>query len=84
MVDFHYNSANEWTTIQRYVDLTGSQQVATGTYGYDETGRLTDLDYSFPAGSPSEAQQYEWAWDEGLADLWHPADFILEVCWPTG
>jgi RHS repeat-associated protein len=61
-VDFHYNPASEWTTIQRYADLDGYLAVATGTYTYDD-GRITGLSYTLANNSSSPA--YTWTWDDG-------------------
>ena len=47
--------------IARYANLAATQQVATGTYTYDDAGRLTGLAYTQPnsTGLPS----YSWSFD---------------------
>ena len=47
-VDFTYNAASQWSTIARYASLDATELVATGTYGYDSTGRLRSLGYTDP------------------------------------
>jgi hypothetical protein len=32
MVDFHYNADGQWNSIERYADMTGSQQVASEVF----------------------------------------------------
>ena len=45
-VDFGYSSVGQLGSATRYADLAGTELVATGSYGYDQFGRLTSLDYS--------------------------------------
>ena len=45
-VDFGYSSVGQLGSATRYADLTGTELVATGSYGFDEFGQLTSLDYS--------------------------------------
>ena len=45
-VDFAYGSVGQLGSATRYADLAGMELVATGSYGYDQFGRLTSLDYS--------------------------------------
>jgi hypothetical protein len=32
MVDFHYNADGQWKSIERFADLTGSQQVTSEVF----------------------------------------------------
>ena len=45
-VDFGYGSVGQLGSATRYADLAGTELVATGSYGYDQFGQLTSLDYS--------------------------------------
>ena len=45
-VDFGYSSVGQLGSVTRYADLAGTELVATGSYGYDQFGQLTSLDYS--------------------------------------
>ena len=59
-VDFTYDDAGQWDAVSRYADLAATDLVATGTYGYDDTGRLTDLTYT---KSGATLPDYDWAFD---------------------
>ena len=58
-VDFTYDDAGQWDAITRYADLAATDLVATGTYGYDATGRLTDLTYT----KTTTLVDYDWVFD---------------------
>ena len=55
LVTFSYNADNQFTTIDRYSDLTGSTLVAASGYGYDAIGRLTSLDQGNSTSSTAYA-----------------------------
>jgi RHS repeat-associated protein len=61
-VDFEYNAAGQYTSIERYDDLTGGagDLAAETAYDYDGIGRLTDLTHSL--GTVTFAD-YEWEYD---------------------
>jgi RHS repeat-associated protein len=59
-VDLAYNAAGQFTAINRYANLTGTQLVATSAYSYDGTGRLMGLTHS--KGGTTFAG-YGWAYD---------------------
>jgi len=59
-VDYTYDDAGQWAAISRYADLAATDLVATGTYGYDLTGRLTDLTY---AKTGATLPDYDWVFD---------------------
>lgn len=59
-VDLTYDDSGRFETITRYEDLTATDEIATTTYAYDTTGRLTSLDHAF--GTTSLAG-YTWTWD---------------------
>ncbi|MHB1036579.1 MAG: golvesin C-terminal-like domain-containing protein [Pirellulales bacterium] len=63
-VDFTYDIAGQWDTIDRYADLDGDDLVASGAYTFDETGRITGLEYTMQTGS-EPAPAYTWTWDAG-------------------
>ncbi|WP_233198707.1 MULTISPECIES: RHS repeat-associated core domain-containing protein [Pirellulaceae] len=64
-VDFAYDAEDkgQFTSITRYADLTGTELVATSTYGYDAADRLTSLTHA--DGGSSTLAGYTWAYDEG-------------------
>jgi YD repeat-containing protein len=49
------------STVTQYASLTPDQQVATGSYHFDDAGRLTGLGYTQPnsTGLPSYSWQYD-------------------------
>src|SRR4029077_2312659 len=59
-VDFAYNSAGQYTSISRYADTTGTNLVATSTYGYNGVGAMTSLSYD--KGGTNFAA-YTWSYD---------------------
>jgi RHS repeat-associated protein len=42
-IDFGYNALDQFTTINRYADLAGTNLVVSSTFGYDAANRLTGL-----------------------------------------
>ena len=58
-VTFGYDTAGEFSTINRYNDLSASQLVATSTYGFDGDGNLTSLAYT---KSGSALPSYSWTY----------------------
>ena len=59
-VDFAYNAAGQFTSIDRFADLAGTELVAATSYTYDGIGRLTDLTHG--QGSTVFAD-YGWSYD---------------------
>ena len=60
-VDLAYNALGQYTTITRYADLAGTQEVATSTYGYDLAHRLTSLTHAEGGGTLAD---YTWTYGE--------------------
>ena len=50
-VDFGYDGLGQFTSIERYSDLSGSQLVGNSTYTYDGLNRLTNLSHSNGSGT---------------------------------
>jgi YD repeat-containing protein len=44
-VDLAYNADGQYTSLSRYADTTGTNLVATSTFGYNGVGALTSLSY---------------------------------------
>jgi RHS repeat-associated protein len=61
-VDLSYNAVGQFTTIERYEDLAGTQLVATSNYSYDNAGRLTGLSHTKGANTLAD---YTWSYDAG-------------------
>ncbi|HBE68654.1 MAG TPA: hypothetical protein DDW52_10955 [Planctomycetaceae bacterium] len=59
-VDFSYNDIGQYTSIDRYSDLAGTQSVAQTTYQYDELNRLIDLRHR---NSTEDIAFYEYTYD---------------------
>ena len=59
-VDFAYNAAGQFASIDRFADLAGTELVAATSYTYDGIGRLTDLTHG--QGSTVFAD-YGWSYD---------------------
>ena len=60
-VDFGYNSAGQFESIQRYADTDGLELVAESSYSYDEVGRLNGLTHL--KGGTTFAD-YGFVWDD--------------------
>jgi RHS repeat-associated protein len=63
-VDFTYDAAGQYDTIARYASEYGIvwDEVATGTYSFDDAGRLTGLVYTQP--NSSDLPGHEWTFDQ--------------------
>jgi YD repeat-containing protein len=59
-IDLAYNAAGQFTTITRYSDLAGTQEVVTSAYGYDGIGRLTSLTHTHDSTTIAD---YDWTFD---------------------
>src|SRR5207302_10796553 len=59
-VDFTYNGDSQFATISRYADLTGTNLVATSTYGYNGKGAMTSLSHDKGA---TNLASYSWTFD---------------------
>lgn len=59
-IDLTYDDSNRLTSIVRYGDLAGTQQVSTSLYTYDTEGRPTALDHLFNSTTISS---YSWVWN---------------------
>src|SRR5207247_10390710 len=59
-VNLAYNSDGQYTSISRYADTTGTNLVATSTFGYNGVGALTNLSYD--KGGTNFAA-YTWGYD---------------------
>ncbi|NLE37604.1 MAG: hypothetical protein GX621_06220, partial [Pirellulaceae bacterium] len=61
-VDFSYDDAGQWAAITRYADTDGGagNLVATGTYTYDDAGRLVGLTYT---QGETELVEHQWFFD---------------------
>src|SRR5258708_20879163 len=59
-VNFAYNTDGQYTSISRYADTTGTNLVATSTYGYNRVGSITSLSYD--KGGTNFAS-YTWSYD---------------------
>ena len=64
-VDFSYDAEDksQFTSIDRYADLAGTELVATSTYGYDNADRLTSLDHV--DGTSTSLAGYGLSYDAG-------------------
>lgn len=60
-VDLTYNALSQFSTIQRFQDLAGTQLVTTGTFGYDNDARLTSLVHT--GASSNTLASYGWTFD---------------------
>ncbi len=58
--NFAYDNGDQPSTLTRYNNVAGSQTVATSTYGFDLTGRLTGLTY---AKGGTTLAGYNWSFD---------------------
>ena len=59
-VGFTYDNADQPSTLTRYNNLAGTQTVATSTYAFDLTGRLTGLTH---AKGATTLVDYDWSFD---------------------
>jgi RHS repeat-associated protein len=59
-VDFSYNAAGQFDRIARFADLAATKLVATGSYFYDNAGRLTSLGY---AKGATTLVAHSWSFD---------------------
>jgi RHS repeat-associated protein len=59
-VDFAYNSVGQFTSISRYADTTGTNLVATTTYGYNGDGAITSLSHTKGA---TTLNSFTWGYD---------------------
>jgi RHS repeat-associated protein len=59
-IDLTYTAANLLSTVDRYADLTGTNLVATSTWGYDAKGQATSLS-EVKGGTTLES--YTWTYD---------------------
>jgi len=59
-VDFAYNAVGQFTDIDRYQNLTGTQLVAHTDFGYDNLGRLTQIAHSKGANNLGT---FNYTWD---------------------
>jgi RHS repeat-associated protein len=61
-VDFSYDTASQLNQITRYEDLAGTKLVATSSFVFDLSGRLTDLTHQQNA---TVFADYDWDYDAG-------------------
>jgi hypothetical protein len=61
-VDFSYDTASQLNQITRYEDLAGTELVATSSFVFDLTGRLTDLTHQ---QDTTVFADYDWDYDAG-------------------
>jgi YD repeat-containing protein len=59
-VDFAYNSVGQFTSINRYADTTGTNLVATSSYGYNGDGAMTSLSHTKGA---TTLNSFTWGYD---------------------
>jgi RHS repeat-associated protein len=59
-VDLSCNGLNQFTSIARYSDLAGTQQVATTTYQYDSANRTSGLTTVGSGGTVLDSIQYSY------------------------
>jgi YD repeat-containing protein len=59
-VDLAYNADGQYTSLSRYADTTGTNLVATSTYGYNGVGALTSLSYD---KGGTNFGGYTWSYD---------------------
>ncbi|MCA9262200.1 MAG: hypothetical protein KDA60_00065, partial [Planctomycetales bacterium] len=59
-VDFTYNDLGQYTAIDRFSDLAGTQPVVTTTYTYDTLNRLVDLRHN---NGTEDVAFYQYAYD---------------------
>ncbi|QGJ68577.1 RHS repeat-associated core domain protein [Planctomycetales bacterium 10988] len=63
-VDFAYNALGQFTTITRFSDLAGSNEVVESVYTYDSFARLTDLSHNDSTpDTVNDLRQYTWTYD---------------------
>ena len=62
-LDLDYNIEDQLTAVKRYASSGTGDMVASSTFSYDGTGRLTDLTYKDGAGTPATLADYNWAFD---------------------
>lgn len=63
-IDMTFDSAGRFSTITRYEDLTGTNEIATSTYGYDGKGRITSLSHTTDDPTATRTlNAYTWTWD---------------------
>jgi len=68
-VDLGYDAAGQFTTLTRYADLAGTQNVVGSSYTWDDDGRLTGLSHGALA-------TYGWTYDD--------ADRLTHISSPDG
>jgi YD repeat-containing protein len=80
-VDYAYDANGQYATITTYTALydvndTDKDLVSTAEYQYDADGRLTDLVYTFPAGSTDVAPAYHYTYNAAgnMTDMYSRAD----------
>jgi len=61
-VDFGYNAIGQFTEIDRYANLAGSQLVTGTDYAYDKLNRLTSLTHN---NGTADVAFYKFAYDAG-------------------
>ncbi|QGJ68575.1 Hypothetical protein PBC10988_2360 [Planctomycetales bacterium 10988] len=63
-VDFEYNTLGQFTTITRFSDLAGNNEVIESVYTYDSFARLTDLSHTDSSpDTVNDLRQYTWTYD---------------------
>ncbi|MBM4092985.1 MAG: RHS repeat protein, partial [Planctomycetes bacterium] len=72
-VDLDYNLLGQFTSIERFADLGGTQLVVDSDFLYDHAARLTDLTHR--QGSTVLAD-YDWTYDalSRVTNVWSPTD----------
>jgi len=78
-VDFTYDGATgQYAATTRYKDLDGGSGnvVMTGTYDYDDMGRLTDLLYT--DSSSTTLRSFSWTFDAASRIIGHDSDIASE------
>ena len=60
LIDFSYDAAGQLATLTRYADTSRTQLVAQTDYGYDQTGRLTDMTH---LRGETTFVDYDWSFD---------------------
>lgn len=75
-VDLSYRTDSRFDTITRYKDLDGGEpnEVVTGAYGYDLTGRLTGLTYTHHGAPPTTLRDFTWTYDAANRVTSHDSD----------
>ncbi len=68
-VDFTYNALGQYTAIDRYSDLAGTQLVVATEYFYDDLNRLKDLEHASSSNELLAFYRYSYDTDSRITQI---------------